>query len=131
VDVQALTLEILPGAYAVCRLAPDAAVPGWAGSSVDFVATTRTRAELSVVCAEGLVPAGTKAEAGMRILKVAGTLDFSLTGILASLAVPLAQAKVSLFAVSTYDTDYVLVPAAKLEEALGALRAAGHHVQEE
>jgi hypothetical protein len=90
---------------------------------------TRTREELSIVCAEAAVPMGTKAERGFRLLRLQGTLDFSLTGILASIAVPLAAAKVSIFAISTYDTDYILVPGTKLEAAVEALRIAGHTVQ--
>jgi hypothetical protein len=124
-----LHLELQSGLQAVCRLPPEAAVPAWALAPGGLSSVTRTPEELSIVCAEGLVPPGTKAEKGMRILKVQGPLDFTLTGILASLAVPLAQAGVSLFAISTFDTDYVLVPGAMLEVAIEALRTAGHEVQ--
>ena len=123
-----LVLDLLPGRHAVCRLAADLPVPDWALAPGAFASITRTVEELSIVCPEAAVPPGTQAEKGLRILKVRGVLEFSLTGILASIALPLAAAEVSIFAVSTFDTDYVLVPAATLEAALGALRAAGHTV---
>jgi hypothetical protein len=88
----------------------------------------RTAAELSVVCEEGAVPDAVRAQRGWRALEVSGPLDLAMTGVLASLAVPLADAGVPIFAVSTYDTDYVLVPGARLHDAVTALRAAGHHV---
>lgn len=125
----ALTLDLLPGRCAVCRLPPAAAIPAWALGPAPLLSITRTAEELSVLCAESAVPAGVQAEAGWRALKVRGPLDFSLTGILAALAVPLAQAGMPIFAVSSYDTDAVLVPQARLEQALAALRACGHVVE--
>ena len=120
-------LRLLAGGYAVCGLAADAAIPEWAvGGS--FVSLTRTRDELSVVCAEDLVPAGTKCEGGWRVFQVAGPLEFSLTGVLAAIAAPLANAGVSIFAISTFDTDYVLVKEENLVKAVEALRGAGHRV---
>lgn len=89
----------------------------------------RTAAETTVVCAEETVPGDVRAERGFRALAVAGPLDFALTGVLAALALPLAEAGVSIFAVSTYDTDHVLVREERLEEAVAALRAAGHRVR--
>jgi hypothetical protein len=88
----------------------------------------RTRAELSVVCAAARVPDGVRAERGWRALAVCGRLDLGLTGVLAGLLAPLAAAGVPIFAVSTYDTDYVLVREERLAEAVAALRAAGHTV---
>lgn len=85
--------------------------------------------ELSAVCAFDLVPPGTQCEGPWRILAVRGPLDFALTGVMASLATPLADAGVSLFAVSTHDTDYLLVRAADLDRAVAALRAAGHRLR--
>ncbi len=121
-----LTLTVLPETLAVCRLASDAAVPGWAMAG-SFSSITRTADELSVVCAQSQVPDGVKREGGWRGLKVEGPLDFALTGILASLAAPLAQAGISIFAVSTYDTDYVLVK--ELDRTLMILAAQGHRIQ--
>jgi len=121
-----LALSLLAERLAVCRLEPGAPLPAWAGGAL--TAFTRTPDELSVVCAEAGVPAGVQMEGGWRALKVAGPLDFGLTGILAALAGPLAAAGVSIFAISTYDTDYVLIKETALERAVAVLRAAGHPV---
>jgi hypothetical protein len=105
-------------------------LPEWAspGDGDQLHAVVRTAAEVSVVCAAQRVPAGVRAERGWRALAVEGPLDLALTGVLAALAVPLARAGVPIFAVSTYDTDYVLVRSDRLEDALDALREAGHTV---
>ena len=122
-------LRVHPDAYAVVRLEPDAELPAWA-STTPFTSSTRTASELSVVCREDGVPAGASAERGWRLLEVAGPLDFSLTGVLASLAAPLAAAGVTLFALSTFETDYVLVRGTQLARASAALRDAGHAVDD-
>lgn len=121
-----MRLELLDGELAICRLEPGAAIPGWAIG--ELVATVRTAQELSVVCDPGAVPAGVRAEAGWRALRVAATLDLTLTGVLAAILVPLAEAEVPIFAVSSFDTDYVLVPGARLEDATAALLSAGHGI---
>lgn len=105
----AVRLRVLDGELAVCRLAADAQPPHIPGA--ELFAVTRTRDELSVVCPVGDAPAGAAVERGWRALGVLGPLDFALTGVLAGIAVPLADAGVSIFAVSAYDTDYVLVRA--------------------
>ena len=89
---------------------------------------TRTAEELSIVCATAAIPAAVPAGRGWRCLRVAGRLDLSLTGVLASIAEPLAAANVSIVAVSTYETDYVLVPKESLAAAMEALSASGHEV---
>ncbi len=122
-----MNLELLSRTYAVVRLAPDAPLPGWALAG-EFVSLTRTRDELSVVCEERLVPAPLNREGGWRALKVEGPLDFAQVGVLASIASPLASAGVSIFTISTFDTDYVLVKDDRLVKALEALRSAGHMV---
>lgn len=119
-------LTLLPGRLAICRLPAGASVPEWAPAAGPLVSITRTADELSVVCDEAGVPAEVAAERGWRALRVAGPLDFALTGVLAALAVPLAEAGVSIFALSTYDTDYVLVREADVERAVAALAHAGH-----
>lgn len=124
---QHLDLELSPDRFAVCRLAPGEAVPAWAVQG-PLTCFTRTESELSVVCLDGAVPDGVRAERGWRALRVAGTLDLTLVGVLAALLVPLAGAGVSVFALSTFDTDYVLVRHVDLARALEALRAAGHRV---
>lgn len=123
-----LTLVLLPDGVAVCRLGADEAVPEW-GMNGRFWSVTRTADELSVVCAEAFVPEGVRVERGWRVLMVVGPLDFSLTGILASLAQPLADAGVPIFALSTFDTDYLLVKQAQVETAVSVLRRRGHVVE--
>ncbi|MEM1054381.1 MAG: ACT domain-containing protein [Bacteroidota bacterium] len=123
----ALRLSVVPGTLAVCRLAPEAPVEDWMGSG-PLASITRTADELSVVCAEATVPQRVQAERGWRALRVEGPLEFSLTGVLASLAVPLAEAGISIFAISTFNTDWLLVQSVRLGEAVEALRDAGHEV---
>lgn len=120
-----MLLTLLPDPLAVCRLAADDALPAWLPAR-GFVSVTRTADELSIVCADDAVPDGIRAERGWRCLAVAGPLDFGMTGVLASIAAPLADAGISIFALSTFDTDYVLVKAEKLAAAAEALRRAGH-----
>ena len=120
-------IALLSGRYVVCRMEPDAPVPAWAQG--EFVSITRTAEELSVVCDEIGVPADVRCERGWRCLKLAGPLDFSLVGVLQSLLAPLAAANVSVFAVSTYDTDYVLVRERDLDRTLAALRGAGWNIE--
>ena len=122
-----LTLSVLPHAYAVCRLAPDAEVPIWA-SSGDICSITRTPDELSIVCAQNVVPADVLCERDWSCLKVVGPLDFALVGILSSLTAPLAEAGISIFALSTYDTDYLLVNHAALEQAVEVLQNRGFEI---
>ncbi len=125
------TLTLLPGSYAICRLAPDAAIPGWALAPGDFVSVSRTRDELSIVCAEAGVPAGVRGAQvgrGRRCLRVEGPFDLEVVGVLATIAQPLAGAGVAIFVVSTYDTDYVLLRDADLDAATAALTTHGHTV---
>jgi len=120
----------MPGRWAVCRLDPQAAVPDWAFSG-DFFSITRTTDELSIVCSEAGVPEGVLCERAWAGLKVEGPLDFSLTGVLASLTQPLAEAGISLFVLSTYNTDYLLVKARDLDRAVAVLAEAEHTVRSE
>jgi len=121
------TLSLLPDVLAVCRLPAGAALPDWAagGNLLVFVWTEES---LSLVCPAAGVPEDAQAERGWRALKVQGPLDFSLVGVLAELAGVLADAGVSIFAVSSFETDYVLVKESWLEGALHALRRVGHRV---
>jgi hypothetical protein len=116
--------------FAVVRLDPQSPIPDWVPET-GFVSMTRTREELSVVCAERCVPLDLTAERGFRMLVVEGPLDFSLTGVLASITGALAEACISLFAISTYDTDYLLVRNDRVEDALAALESAGWEVEPE
>jgi hypothetical protein len=124
----ALTLTLLGETFAVCRLDAETVVPHWAWMG-EIACVTRTRDELSIVCRADLVPDDVRREGGWRCLKVKGPLDFALTGVFARIAQPLADAGISLFAVMTYDTDYVMVKQDRLREAAAALMAAGHAVE--
>jgi len=120
-----LALTLLPDLFAVCKLDAGDAVPTWATTG-QFFSITRTAAELSVVCPQNLVPGGVRCERGWRCLRVAGTMDFSMVGVVASLVTPLAEAGISVFVISTFDTDYLLVKVNDLERATATLRGEGH-----
>ena len=126
--VKGLSLTVLPGRLAICRLPPDVAIPE-CPPQAKFWSVTRTAEELSIILPEESVHPGWQAETGWRGLKVQGPLDFDLTGVLASLAAPLAEASVSILTISTYNTDYILVKENNLEKAKQALRASGHTLQ--
>jgi enamine deaminase RidA (YjgF/YER057c/UK114 family) len=120
-------LTLLDEPLAVCRLAAGERVPSWALElHHSFLSLTRTQDELSVVCPEVAVPPDVEVDSGWRALTVEGPLDLSMTGVLASLAAPLADAGVALLAIGTYDTDHVLVK--DVDRALAALARAGHDV---
>ncbi len=118
-------LTLLSERFAICRLDAGSALPDWA-AGVELTSVSWTADETSIVCAEALVPSGVQSEAGWRALKVAGPLDFELAGVLVAIAQPLAEAGVPIFAVSTYDTDYVLVQERALQTAVDALERWGH-----
>src|SRR5215472_13215904 len=100
-----MRLLLLPDLFAVCRLDADTPLPTWPlSASSSLVSVTRTPGELSILCAQALVPDDVRAERDWRCLMVEGTLDFSLTGVLSALLAPLAEASVSIFALSTFDT---------------------------
>lgn len=119
------TLTLVPGEFAIARLAHDAPVPSWASSLV-YSAVTRTAAELSVVCPAGQVPADVRHERGWALFVLAGPFAFTETGVLSSVLAPLAVAGIGILATSTFDTDYVFVKQAQLEAAIAALEGAGH-----
>ncbi|MBS0321571.1 MAG: ACT domain-containing protein [Proteobacteria bacterium] len=122
-----LTLTIERELFAICRLAPATPPPAWA-LAAPYFSMTRTRDELSIVVAQSLAPADIVASRGWRMIRFAGPMPLDQTGILASVTSPLAQARVSVFAVATYDTDYVLIPSDQLQTAVTVLEAAGHAV---
>jgi hypothetical protein len=121
-------LSVLPGTFAMVRLAADAPLPAWATHG-SFFSVTRTDDELSIVCLAAQVPSGISGAGGFRALKVKGPFALTEVGVLAALAVPLAEAKVSVFAISTFDTDYLLVSEKQLHAAIAALRSAGHRIE--
>jgi hypothetical protein len=122
-----VNLLMLDSLFAIAKLPPDAPIPAWV-SGGPFVSITRTADELSVVCPAAQVPPGVQAEAGWRCVRVAGKMEFSMVGVLAALVSPLADAGISVFAVSTFDTDFLLVKDALWDTAKEVLGAAGHTI---
>jgi len=129
-DIRKLTLKILPDRMAVCRFEPSAPLPGWIDQP-GFYSITRTTEELSVVCSEGRVPPGTKSEAGWRCFQLIGPLGFSEVGIISALTQPLSENGVGVFALSTFDTDYLMVKEKDLAKTIDALAVQGHQINEE
>lgn len=117
-------LRLLPEAMAVCRLPPGARVPAWADGP-PFSCVMRTAEELSIVCAESRVPAGVQAERGFRAFQLVGPVPFTTVGVVSGMTAPLAAAGVSVFVLSTYDTDYLLVKGRQLAQARPLLESAG------
>ncbi len=117
--------RVLGERLAVCRLACDACVPAWALEG-EFFCVVRSRDELSIVCEENRAPDGIRVEKNWVALKLEGPFPFSITGVLASFLQPLAEAQIPIFAISTFDTDYVLIKREYLERAGEALGDVGH-----
>ena len=124
-----LPLELLPDTLAICRLDAAAPVPAWAAGASRFLTVSRTADELSITTVESAVPADARCERDYRAFRVRGPLPLDLVGIVASIADPLAEVRVSIFAISTYETDYVLVKGRDLDTAVRALVRAGHEVR--
>ncbi len=125
-----LTLEVLSGHYAIYRFAPDSSLPNWALNATGFSSITRTSDELSIVCEhQTLELEGVKQDLGWACLKLIGPFAFDLTGILASVLNPLRDAEIGIFAISTFDTDYVLVKLEHLELAVVTLENSGHTIK--
>lgn len=123
-----LTLSLLEGRFAVCQLPKDESIPEWAFKG-ELFSVTRTSDELSIVCVEGNVPESVKSEPGWACLKVHGPFEFSLSGVLNSLTHPLGNAGIGIFAISTYDTDYLMVKEENLEQTIQALAGVGHNIE--
>jgi hypothetical protein len=120
-----LRLSLLRGRFAVCQLPPDAGIPQWA-CQAEFTSITRVMDELSIVCREEIVPPEVRAERGWLCLKLHGPFPFFETGILSSFVNPLSADGIPIFAVSTFDTDYVLIKEDFWKRAQQALQKAGH-----
>ncbi len=127
VTIHPQTLFLLAETFAICRLEKGATPPQWV-QNASFFSITGTADELSLVCRAESVPTDIQADWGWRCFKLQGPFPFSLTGILNSVTVPLAQADIGIFAVSTYNTDYVLVKEHALQQALSVLTEAGHTI---
>ena len=120
-----LKLALLPERLSICRLDPDAPIPDWAKGE-SFLSICRTTDELSIICPQRQVPPGVKRDDGWRCFKVEDTLDVAITGVLAALTMPLAFENISVFAISTFDTDYLLVPQKNMDKAITILDQNGH-----
>jgi hypothetical protein len=122
--------SVAAGTYAVCRLPADAPVPAWASAPGSFTSVTWTAEELSIVCEDARLPGpgceGLRSEAGFSLLRLQGPFPLDTVGVLASVAKPLADAGISLLAIGTFDTDYLLVKRALAARAVSALVEAGH-----
>jgi hypothetical protein len=129
-NYEKLNLTLLENKFGVCRLEENSPIPDWAESKV-FSSITRTTEELSIVCPEENVPSGIICEKDWRCLKVEGPLDFSLIGILACISNILAEEKISIFVISTYNTDYILVREADVRAAIEKLSANGYEISDE
>ncbi len=123
-----LDLEAVPGTFAVTKLPASSPAPDWSTTG-HFTSVTRSAEELSIVCLEPNVPAEATSERGWRCMRVAGPLDFSKIGVIASLAGPLAEAGIAVFVISTFETDYLLVKAERFEDTVRALGQLGHRVK--
>ena len=126
-DHPTFTLQQFPEKMAVVRLPAGSEIPTWA-ESASLLSITATATETSLICAGRNVPTKQVAQRGMTAFAVEGPLDFSLTGVLAALLVPLAEERISIFTISTYDTDWILVPLTDAERAAEAWRRQGHTV---
>jgi hypothetical protein len=117
-----LTLSVLPEKLGICHFDENSPIPSWATEGSSYFTITKTKDELSVVCPQEKIPGGVLAEKDWRAFKVEGPLGFTLTGIVSVLSSPLAQAEISIFYISTYETDYILVKEENLEKAKKVLR---------
>ena len=122
-----LKFRQLPGPYAIVRLDPNSPVPGWA-TNADFTSITRTADELSIVCPLANLPSDVQSQLRWICLKLEGPFPFSQTGVLLSFIEPLSTNSIPIFAMSTYDTDYVLVPQEHATRALDLLNEGGHEL---
>ncbi|MGD8787805.1 MAG: ACT domain-containing protein [Phycisphaerales bacterium] len=120
-----LQLSLLKDSYGICKFPSDSSIPEWA-LKVSLCSITRSEKELTIVCLQGIIPANTEYDSDWRCFRIGGSFDFNQIGVISSLAAPLAEAGVSIFVVSTYDTDYVLVKEEKIEQAVNVLTDNGH-----
>lgn len=123
-----LTIALLEEKFGICRLANTETIPNWATAG-GFFSITKTDDELSIVCAEKYIDKETICEKDWRVLKVLGPLDFELVGILARISKILAEQSISIFAISTYDTDYILVKEKDIDEAISCLRSGNYIIK--
>lgn len=123
-----MQLQLESDVLAICQLPADAALPAWISQEAGFVSVTRTHEELSIVCPEHWLPAEQNRQGGWRYLCFQGPIDFEEVGVLSSVLLPLAQANISVYSLSTYNTDYLLIQIKDLDDAMAALERAGHFI---
>ncbi len=123
-----MKLKFLEGSFAICQLPLDQEIPEWAAkaASSEFLATIQTAAEITVVCAEFCLPAGFQASRGWSCFRIDQTLDFDVVGVIANLSHRLADVQIPIFVVSTYNTDYVLIPSSQRHSAMLELEKAAY-----
>ena len=126
--MEKLKIRLLQGTYAVCQINDTEKVPSWVEEK-GFFSVTKTEDEISVVMLQDKISKEIKAEKDWRILKVEGTLDFSLIGILAKISSVLAKNQISIFVISTFNTDYILVKEEKIEKAMAVLNLEGYEIK--
>jgi len=127
-ESESLHLEIEPFQVGLFKLPPSSQIPQWVFES-SFYSITKTLEELSILCTDSVIPREIIAERNWSCFRLMGSIDFSTTGVLASLADPLARAGISIFSVSTFETDYLLVRKDKLQDAIACLEQAGHVIE--
>ena len=125
---RAMRLTVLETRLTVCRLPADGAIPAWVDGAGDFVSITRTADELSIVAASDAIPADLPQEGPWRAFKVQGPLVMTLIGVVAAIADPLRDAGIAIFAISSFDTDYVLSTSPTSTPLVATLTAAGHEI---
>ena len=126
-----LSLDVLPGRFALCRLAGEADLPPWTRVARRFLTVTRTPGELSIIADAEVVPAGAAAVSDYCALRVCGPLALDVVGVIAALVPPLADAGIPILPIATHDTDYLFLRESDLARAIAALEGAGHEVQGE
>lgn len=122
-----LTLKLLDETYGVCSLEKDSEISPWIVEG-NFLSITKTDEELSIVCEEKNISEGIKYEGGWKILKIEGKLDFALVGILAKISNIMAENNISIFAISTYDTDYILIKLNNINKAVELLKKENYNI---
>jgi hypothetical protein len=125
-----MKLKFLAGEFAICQFSPDQQIPDWVSSETngELLATMKTAEELTIVCSQVGVPEGTKSSLGWRCFRVDQTLSFDMVGVIAKLTELLALAKIPVFVISTYNTDYVLIPGPQQQTATRELEKAGYDI---
>ena len=122
-----LKLSLLEDFFGICVFESNASISEWAGTA-SFCSITRTEKKLTVVCPQNIIPADIEHERDWRCFRIDGSFDLNQIGVISSLAAPLAQAGISIFVVSSYDTDYILVKEEKVEQAIAVLSGDGHSI---